>query len=517
MVNEYVLGIDAGTESIRAAIFDLNGNCIGFGTGSYFTFHKHPGWAEQNPRDWESALVKAIREAIQKSGVNPKNIRGVGVDGTSCTVLFLGRDGKPLRPAIMWMDVRAFNEAEEISKTGHHALKYTGFSKISPEWFPCKVKWVKKHEPDIFEDSSTIFEHTDWLVYKLTGRITANVNTTTIRWLFDMREGGYPEDFYELIGLSELRNKIPQEILKLGEQAGQLHYEIAEQTGLEKSIPVAVGGADAYVATLGINALESGKFALITGSSHLHIGLVDEEVHAPGIFGSFPDCLIPGEMVVEGGQISTGSVLKWFKDKLLPESVAQDIQKSRKSIYKYLDEKASQIPPGSEGVLVLEHWQGNRTPWVDPTSRGVIRGLTLKHDALHIYRAILESVAFGTAVIFDNFSEKGITIKSIVACGGATQSDFWMQIHADAIGRPIVLTKEPQAAALGSAILGAVAAGYYKDIREGASQMVSIKKSFYPDNQVHEVYKKLIQEYKETYKALKDSSARMVKWLEVNK
>lgn len=508
-MTEYVLGIDAGTESVRAAIFDMQGNCVGFGTGSYPTFHKHPGWAEQDPRNWEEALVKAIQEAIQGSTVDPKNIRGVGVDGTSCTVLFLNKNGEPLRPAVMWMDVRAFKEAKEISKTKHRVLKYTGFSKISPEWFPCKVKWIKEHEPDVFENSSTIFEHTDWLVYKLTGRITANINTVTIRWLFDMREGGYPQDFYELIGIGEIKDKIPREILKLGEQAGGLCREIAEQTGLEEGIPVAVGGADAYVATIGINALDVGKFALITGSSQLHIGLVNEEIHSPGIFGSFPDCLIPGEMVVEGGQISTGSVLKWFRDKLLPEYIMQDIRKSGKNAYEYLDEKVSKISPGSEGVLVLEHWQGNRTPWVDPTSRGVIRGLTLKHNALHVYRAILESVAFGTAVIFDNFSAKGIAIENIIACGGATQSDLWMQIHADAIDKPIVLTREPQAAALGSAILGAVAAGFYKSIREGASQMVSTKKTFRPNKQVHEVYKKLIREYVETYEALKDSSARM--------
>jgi len=515
-MGEYVLGIDAGTESIRAAVFDVTGKCIGFGISENRTIHRFPGWAEQDPKEWEKSLVEAIRKALDDSSVDPKLIRGVCVDGTSCTVVFIDEKGEPVRPAIMWMDVRAYKEADEISRTGHSALKYSGFSNVSPEWFPCKVLWVKRNEPEIYKKTKTIFEHTDWLIYKLTGNLSLNINTITVRWFYDVEHGGFPRDFYELLGIDDVLEKVPKRIVRLGEVAGKLNKTMAELTGLQEGIPVAEGGADAYIAVIGVNALKPGKIALITGSSHLHIGLTEGETHAPGIFGSYPDALLPGYHVIEGGQISTGSVVKWFKNNFVPSEIEKEAKSSGKNIYHVLDEGASKIPPGSEGLVVLEHWQGNRTPWVDPTSRGVIRGLTLKHTIYHIFRAILEGVAYGTAVILNNFEENGITIQEIVACGGATQSDLWIQIHADVAGKPIILPEESQAACLGSAILAAVGAGIYDSINEAADSMVRIKKIVEPDLSNHEIYRFLISQYIKTYENLKDISREMIDWMDRN-
>ena len=513
---EYILGIDAGTESVRAAVFDTSGKCVGIGVSEVKTVYKFPGWAEQDPREWSNSLVSAIKKAINNSSIDPKLIRGIGVDGTSCTVVFLDENGEPVRPAIMWMDVRAYKEAEKISKIKHSALKYSGFSNVSPEWFPCKVLWVKRNEPEIYRKAKTIFEHTDWLIYKLTGNLVLNINTVTIRWFYNSELGGFPEDFYEKIGISDVLKKVPKDIMKLGEVVGNLNKEIAELTGLEEGIPVAEGGADSYVATIGVNALEVGKMALITGSSHLHIGLVKREFHAPGIFGSYPEALLPGYHVIEGGQISTGSVIKWFKNNFVSSDTEKKADSLGKSIYQVLDEEASKIPIGSGGIVVLEHWQGNRTPWVDPTSRGVIRGLTLKHSSYHIFRAMLEGVAYGTAVILNNFEKNGVVIHEIVACGGATQSDLWMQIHADITGKSIAIPEERQATSLGSAVLAAVGAGIYDSIKEAANEMVRIEKVIKPNLSNHELYVFLISQYVKTYEVLKDISRDMVNWLDRN-
>lgn len=515
-MKNYFLGIDAGTESLRAAIFDSQGNCISFASCGYQTQHRRPGWAEQDPKEWEKSLIEAIKCAISKSGVDPKRIKAIGVDGTSCTVVFLDKAGKPVRPAIMWMDVRAHKESLEISSTKHPALKYTGFSRVSPEWFPCKVLWIKKHEPEVIERSALIFEQTDWLIYKLTGRAALNLNTATIRWFYDSRNGGFPKDFYKLIGIEEVIRKIPNDVLKLGTPVGKLVKSVASETGLHPGIPVAQGGADAYVAVIGVNALKPGKFALITGSSNLHIGLCNQEIHAPGVFGSFPDALIPGYDAVEGGQISTGSVVKWFKENLLPKKIERKSIKTGKSIYATLDEIAAGIPIGSEGLIVLEHWQGNRTPWIDPTSRGVIRGLTLRHTTGHIFRAILEGVAYGTALIFETLDKAGAKVDEIVACGGATNSKLWMQIYADTIGSKIVLPKESQAACLGSAILASVASKDFSSIEEAAEAMVQYKDVVEPIAENHEKYRYLLGEYKNTYENLRDSSSRMVQFIDTS-
>ncbi len=506
----YVMGIDAGTESFRAGVYDKTGRCLAFGVSPNKNIHRRPGWGEQEIAEWDTAMVEAIRKAIQTAGVRPDEIKSIGLDGTSCTVVFLDKNGTPLRDAVMWMDVRASKEAGEIAASGDEALEYIGHANLSPEWFPCKVLWIKRNEPDVYNAARTIFEQTDWMVYRLTGEITGNINTTTARWFYNNRKGGFPESLYNKIGLDDTLPKLPQRIVKIGEEAGRLTKEMAERTGLPEGIPVAGGGADAYIGVIGVNALEAGKLALITGSSQLHIGVSPVELHTRGLFGSFPDALLPGLNFIEAGQISTGSVLKWFLDNFLNSSIEQEAREKGVSVYEVLNERAAEISPGSEGLVVLEHWQGNRTPWVDATSRGVIRGLTLSHTPVHIYRAIMESVAYGTEMILRRMRESEFEVNEIIACGGATQSDLWMQITADVTGTPITIPTEQQAVSLGAAIAATVVAGMYSDLRQAADAMVSIAKRVQPIADNHRSYAEYVDQYDATYHALKDHSRSLV-------
>jgi ribulokinase len=508
----YILGIDAGTESIRTGIYNEIGECIGFGTSENKNIHLHPGWGEQSIVQWDCSLIESIKNALTSSRINPADIKGIGLDGTSCTVIFLDKNGNAIRDAIMWMDIRAAREAEKIAACKDPALKYVGFGNVSAEWFPCKVLWVKHNEPDIYKNAKTIFEHTDWLIYRLTGEITGYINTTSIRWFYNFREGGRPISLYNTIGLDDIEEKLPKRIVKLGEIVAGLSKEMAELTGLQEGIPVAGGGADAYVGVVGVNALRPGQLALITGSSQLHIGLADRELHAPGLFGSFPDAIIPGAQVVEAGQISTGSIIKWFMTNFINSDIKARTEARKISLYDIMNEEAAKIPAGSEGLVVLEHWQGNRTPWVDPKSRGVIRGLTLKHGPAHIFRAIMEGVVYGTKIILDKM-EENFKIDEIITCGGATKSDLWMQIHADVTGKPILIPEDQNAVSLGSGILGAVAAGFYPDILSAARVMVHRGKTIQPNRSQTEVYKEYVHQYEATYNCLKDESRRLVETL----
>jgi ribulokinase len=509
-MGRYVLGIDAGTESIRTGIYNEKGDCISFGVSENTNIHRHPGWGEQSIQQWDASMLESIKRAFVDSPVSPEEIEGVGIDGTSCTVVHLDKAGNPLRDAIMWMDIRAAKEADEIASCGDDALKYVGHGKVSAEWFPCKNLWVKRHEPEIYNGAATIFEHTDWMAYWLTGEITANINTVSIRWFYNIKEGGFPTSLYEKIGLGDIFEKLPKRIVKIGEVIGGISGEIAALTGLREGIPVAGGGADAYMGVIGVNALKPGKLALITGSSQLHIGMTEAELHAPGIFGTFPSAIIPGMEVVEAGQISTGSIIKWFVTNFLSSEIKQEAEDRGIGIYDVLNEKAAEIPPGSEGLVVLEHWQGNRTPWVDANSRGVIRGLTLKHTPAHIFRAIMEGVVYGTAVILQRMEAGGVYIDEIITCGGATKSDLWMQIHADVTGKKITIPEEQQAVSLGSAIAATVAAGLYDSLTEAADAMVRIKQVIEPDAERHELYQEYVRQYEATYEHLREDSKRLV-------
>ena len=507
----YVLGIDAGTESIRTGIYDETGTCIRFAVSENTNIHRHPGWGEQRIDQWNTSMLESIQLAFKDSPIRPEQIEGVGIDGTSCTVVYLDNEGKPLRDAIMWMDIRASQEADEIAACGDDALKYVGHGKVSAEWFPCKNLWIKRYERAIYDQAHTIFEHTDWMAYWLTGEITANINTVSIRWFYNASEGGFPVSLYEKIGLGDIFQKVPKRIVTIGEVVGGISPEVAALTGLREGIPVAGGGADAFIAVIGVNALEPGKLALITGSSQLHIGMTETELHAPGIFGTYPSAIIPGMEVVEAGQISTGSIVKWWVTNFLSYKLKQEAEQRKIPLYALLDEKAAEIPVGSEGLVVLEHWQGNRTPWVDANSRGVIRGLTLKHTPGHLFRAIMEGVAYGTAVILQRMAAGGVYINEIIACGGATKSDLWMQIIADVVNKRIAIPEEQQATSLGSAIAATVAAGIYGDLQEAANAMVRMRKFVDPIPEHHEIYKEYVRQYEATYEHLKDDSRTLVR------
>lgn len=508
----YVLGIDAGTESIRTGVYDETGNCAGFGVSENKNIHLHPGWGEQNPDQWDRSLAESIQKALQAARVRAGDVKGIGIDGTACTVVCLDKDGRPLRDAVMWMDIRAAGEAEEIARCGDAALEYVGFGNVSAEWFPCKVLWIKRNEPEVYDRAAVIFEHTDWLAYRLTGEITGNINTASIRWFYNTRKGGRPVSLYDKIGLDDIEAKLPRRFVALGEVVAGLSAEMAERTGLVPGIPVAGGGADAFVGVAGVNALRPGQLALITGSSQLHIGLTDRELHTRGLFGSFPDAIVPGAWVIEAGQISTGSIMKWFMTNFINAGIKAEAEARGVSLYDVMNEEAAKLPPGSEGLVVLEHWQGNRTPWVDPASRGVIRGLTLKHGPAHIFRAIMEGVVYGTRVIL-NTIEQHCAIDEIIACGGATKSDLWMQIHADVTGKPILIPRDQNAVSLGSGILAAVGAGWYPDIQSAAAAMVRKGRTVLPNPRATEIYGEYVRQYEATYHALKDESRKLVETL----
>ncbi len=505
----YLLGIDGGTESLRVGIFDLEGNRIAFVSEAYPVYFPRPGFAEQNPEDWWESFKKALSKVLNQSKINPREIEAIGMDAASCTVLFTDEQGNPLQRAILWMDVRAFEEAKIIARTNDPALKYNGWSNVSAEWMPCKALWVKKNKPQVYDKSYRICEYIDWFIYKLTGRWTASMNSATIRWYYDKLSGGWPREFYKKIGLEDILEKFPPEIIRLGKKAGNLRPEVAEEVGLRPGIPVAEGGADGYIAMLGLNVTTPGKLAFITGSSHVLLGITQKAFHSRGIFGTFPEAVISKLNVVEGGQISTGSIIKWFKDNFCYKKLLE-AQGKKINVYDVVNEEASKLKPGSEGLIVLDHWQGNRTPYVDPESRGVIWGLSLKHTPSHLFRAIMEGVAYGTENTFRTFKQAGFEPEEIFACGGATKSKLWMQIHSDVSNIPIYIPKETEAACLGSAILASVSAGYYDSIQEASERMVKVAYVVEPDPKNHEIYKFYIEKYTQTYERMRELSHELV-------
>jgi len=498
----YLLGIDFGTESCRAGLFDTAGRLIAAEATTYDLEHPRPGWAEQDPDQWWSALVDSVGKVIQEAEVGGDAIAGLCADATTCTVVALDDSGRHLRPAILWMDVRAADQARRIGESEHPARKYNGGGPVSAEWLPSKLLWLKEREPDTYREAKYLVDAPDWATFRLTGRVTANINTAAVRGYHDRDNGGWPVAFYEEVGLDDVFEKLAPEVVDLGARVEGLSDEAADELGLKPGTPVAQGGGDAWVGQIGLGAVSPRRLALITGSSHVLIGQTDRQISGDGFFGAFTDAVVPGQYTVEGGQVSTGSVVKWFSDNFCAEA-RQEAERRGTSAYDVLNEQAASIPPGCDGLIVNEYWQGNRTPYTDPLARGIVWGLSLHHTPAHVYRAIQEGVCYGTAHILRAMRSAGVEADSFVAAGGFTNSRQLMQMHADVSGVPITFTEVGDAVVLGGAILAAVGAEVFTTLDEAVDSMVHETEVIEPDPDLQERYEFFVDAYTEAYPAMR--------------
>lgn len=509
----YLLGIDMGTGGARAGVFDLDGNELASVATEWRTDFPRSGRAEQDPAEWWTCIVASVRAAVEKAGVAVDAIAGIGVDSTSATVVAVDKNNNVLRPALLWMDVRAAAEADELARTGDSALKYSGFGPVSAEWGGPKSMWIRKNEPEVFKEAAVIADCTDWLVNRLTGGWTMSVNHAACKYFYDADEGGWPVSLYETAGVADILDKFPKTLLPLGAKVAGLSLSAANDLGLRRGTPVAEGCIDAYAGAIGLGVVEPGKMALITGSSHVMIGQSRTPLHAKGLWGSFTDAIIPGEYTVEGGQSSTGSVVAWFKNTLAPKAI-QIAKETGRDPYDVLNEEAARLPIGSDGLVLLDHFQGNRAPYSDARSRGVFWGLSLGHTENHLYRAIIEGICFGTESIFQTMRDNGYPPEQIVVSGGPAKSEFWMQMHADVSNVPMIFTRNTEGPILGSAMMGGIAAGIFPDLPAAASSMVHTIKEIQPNAEAHEAYQYYYQAYLDTYPAMKALMNNMVRHLD---
>lgn len=490
-----MLCFDGGTEGIRAGIIDQEGKLLSVASAEYPTYFPKPGWAEQKPSDWWSAFLNAARLCLEKSSIDLKQIKAISLDATTCTIVPLGKDKEPIYNALLWMDVRASKQAAKIFDKKHFALNYS-LAGVNAEWMPPKMLWLLENEPEIYQKTEYLVEYTDWLIYKLTGQLVLNINTITQRWFYNSRKGGWPKDFFDEIGLIGITNKFPQDIIPVGVEVGNILPEIAKILGLSPDIKVFQGGGDAFIGLLGLNVTQPGKIGLITGSSNVIGGFVDHEFHGQGIYGAFPDAVIPGLWLIEGGQVSTGSILAWFK-----RNFARDLPSEM--AYKILDQEAAQFPPGSNGIITLDYFQGNRTPYTDSKARGAIWGLSLNSTRGQIFRSLMEGIAFGTKLILDTLAVYGHITNEINVCGGATRSDLFMQIYADVCNIPISVVKIQDAPLLGDAVVALTGLGLYKDFDCAAQSMVAFSRKFEPNLANHKQYDFYYDLYKKTYQSMR--------------
>lgn len=499
MSRDLVIGIDAGTAGVRAGLFDLHGQPLGFSDQGYQTHYPRPGWAEQHPADWWEALVLAVQGCLQAGGVEGSQVIGLAIDAP-CDILLTDRAGTPLTESVMWMDLRASAQAQALTETRDPVLRYCG-GEVPAEWPVPKALWLKQHEPALWNGMTYLVEQMSWLTWRLTGEWAVPLNSAAAKWHYratatDEMPAGWPLHLLRSVDLEDLATKVPGRVLAMGAPAGALMTEAAQQLGLRAGIAVSMSGIDAHAGMVGMNVLAPATLALITGTSTCQLVQTPDPVIDPGLWGPFEDAVVSGEWTLEAGQASTGGTVRWLLDTLggaLPAGSER---------YALADAAAAAIKPGADGLTVLDFWQGSRTPIKDAHARGTIWGLTPAHTPAHLLRAVYEGTAYGNRHILTRLSELGVTIERIVACGGGTRSALWLQILADVAGVPISLTTVPDAVALGSAICAAVGAGAFVDLRAAGQAMVHPGTTIEPNAAHKAVYDAGYARYRETYTAL---------------
>jgi ribulose kinase len=371
-------------------------------------------------------------------------------------------------------------------------LNGNGSGPVSAEWMIPKALWIKRNEPEVYDKAHTICEYQDFLTLRLTGERCASLNNVGLRWHFANREGGWAQSMVDALGMADLVEKWPSRVAAPGEVVGNLTAEAADALGLTTKTKLVQGGADALIGMIGLGVAKPGQLCLITGSSHLQFGVTETPFHAMGMWGAYADIVYPDRYIIEGGQTSTGSIINWLK-----RFVGGELD------FDEMNRKAAELPPGCEGLIVQDHFQGNRTPYTDALSRGAITGLTLAHEPHHVFRAIMEGISFGTRAILDAFANGGYEGTEMVAGGGATNSVLFMQIHADIAGIPVRIPASADGPSLGSAILAAHGAGHFTTIDDGIDAMVKSGRVIEPNPEAMKAYEEVYQKYLALYPALK--------------
>lgn len=478
-----LLGLDFGTGGVRAGLYDLHSHkLVQVAEAPYATEYPQLGWAEQSPQQWWSALGTACRTLMAQAG-HP-HVAAVCVAATASTVVAARSNGEPLRPALLWMDCRATAESARTALVDHPMMNAGG---DAVEWLIPKAIWLAHNEPQVYADADRICEAVDWINFQLTGRWVASQLNASCKWNYDTLNQRFPVELYEELGVPELADKLPREVIPVGGRIGQLSASAASHLGLSRDTLVAQGGIDAHMAMLSAGTTGAGELLFIGGTSVVQLMHTPQRVDVPGIWGPYPGALLDGQWLMEGGQVSAGSILNWLAQKMFGLNDAEHQQ---------MIKKAAQLAPGSTGLLVLDYWMGNRTPYRSPDMRGAILGLSLNHDRHDLYRASVEAIALGSANVFHTWRSQGIDITRVVAAGGFQKNPLWLQATIDATGVPFEMVAHDNLTLIGTAAAAACALGEFSHLQEAADSFTTRGTLIEPDAEAHEQYVELLGRYR---------------------
>ena len=540
----FVVGVDVGTGSVRAGVFSaLDGNRSGLATRPIQMWRPQAEYAEQSSSNIWAAVGACVREAVQQAQIAPDLVVGIGFDAT-CSLVVLGQDDTPLtvspsgkaeQNVVVWMDHRATKETDAINAGDWESLRFVG-GKFSPEMEPPKITWLKNHLPETWAKTEKLLDLADFLTYKASGRDVRSLCTNVCKWGYLGYENRWDRPLYQANNIADIldNRRVSNAIRPLGEAIGPLTNEAAAHLGLTEACRVAVGIIDAHAGGLGLlgTVWELDKpadlakletvLALIGGTSSCHMAASKEAHFVPGVWGPYFGAMVPGMWLTEGGQSAAGSLIdaaitsgRHYTD------LEKEAEETGRSVYELLHNRLQKLA-GESSVAdiafltrhlhVLDYHLGNRSPFADPQARGMTDGLPLNptpEDDAVSYLATVQAVAYGTRAIIEALNASGFQINTLLATGGGTKNEVWLQTHADALQMPLVLGQESESVLLGAAILGANAGGAFASVTDAMQAMSRRGRTISPNPDTAAFHDAKYAVYRALYEAQKAHRALM--------
>lgn len=488
MATRVLLGVDIGTSSAKGAAFDRSGRCLATAEIAYRHSVPRPGWAEADAEEWWRATREILRRLVDVTGRGA--VDAVGVTGQAPTLVAVDADGRAVRPAILWLDVRSEEEAQEAAARLGEDAERIGGNRLHAYYLGPKLAWLRRHEPDHYAAAATVLQSHSFSLLRLTGaRMTDYSSAALCAPLYDARARAWSPEMSARLGVE--RRLLP-DLGPAHAVAGRVTEEAARETGLVEGTPVVVGGADFAASTLAAGVTDPGEACLMLGTAGNLI--------MPFTEGPFDTRLINAHHVgcdrhLALGATLAGAVQRWFRDAMAP-GVA----------FETLDREAAAIPAGAEGVRCLPYLQGERTPVWDAGARGAYVGLSLAHGRGHLYRAVLEGIAVSFRHCLEVARESGLELREVIAVNGGARSALWRQILCDALGVPLSYLPESPGAPAGAAILAGIGAGVLPGV-ETAKAWRGATVGHVPEAAATAVYAGLLAERIKLYPALRAIAA----------
>jgi len=484
----FLLGIDIGTTATKGILLHPTHGIVAESQAAAELQSPQPGWAEEDPADWWANVGSVTRACMVQAGIETDDVAAVGVSGMVPTLILLDADGQVLRPSIQQNDARAAQEIHELQSQVDQddVLARTG-SSVTQQSIGPKILWLRRHEPEMVQRTVHLLGSYDFIVHKLTGRFSCERNWALESGLFDLHREDWDA---ALLGSARIEHGWLGEVHWPSDVVGEVTPAAAAQTGLAAGTPVVAGSADHIASAFSAGLKGSGDLLVKLGGAGDILYCLDHLVVDPRLYLDYH--VIPGKYLINGCMAASGSIIKWFRDEFAPGANHAE-----------LDVAAANVHPGSDGLVLLPYFLGEKTPINDPLARGVLFGLTLTHTRAHVYRAVLEGISFGFRHHLMVLAERGLKADKARVTNGGARSALWKQITANVLNLPLEEIAHHPGSSLGAAFIAGKGIGLFRQWGE-IDRFVDVAATVEPEPSAHASYEAPFAVYQELYKRNRD-------------